>query len=211
MNRLKHYASVSPHTWRRACEAAHSKLKKYFYYEMATNDTLIATLLNPKYREGIFKQLGVSSSRAKEVIDLLAGECAQLRINDGDDDLVNNGPQSSNNLSEPDNFDLLKHLKEPLIEASYDVLQSYLQNDHPMAKGEHIINYWKRQFLCGNYPKLGKLALRYLSIPASSASVERVFSHSGRLKCSTRASLGARTIANLTCLKEWLNDESPPF
>ncbi|MBW0475835.1 hypothetical protein O181_015550 [Austropuccinia psidii MF-1] len=185
---------------------------------MTTNNTLIATILNAKYREGIFKQLGISSSCAKEVIDLLASECTQLSINEGDDTVEHNGPPSSDNLSEPDNFDLLKHLKKLPIEASYDVLQSqgnelesYLQNNHPMAKGKHIMDYWKCQILCDNYPKLGKLVLRYLSIPASSASVEHVFSHSGRLKFPTRASLGARTIAHLTCLKEWLNDESPLF
>ncbi|MBW0583303.1 hypothetical protein O181_123018 [Austropuccinia psidii MF-1] len=218
MNRIKHYASVSPHTWWHTCKAAHSKLKKYFDYKMATNDTLIATILNPKYRKEIFKQLGISSSCTKEVIDLLASKCVQLRIKKGDNDLGNNGPPSSDNLSEPDNFDLLKHLKERPIEASYDVLQSqgdelvsYLQNNHPMAKGKHIIDYWKRQILCGNYLKLGKLTLRYLRIPASSALVEHIFSHSGRLKCPTWASLGVRTIAHLTCLKEWLNDESCPF
>ncbi|MBW0488816.1 hypothetical protein O181_028531 [Austropuccinia psidii MF-1] len=185
---------------------------------MVTNNTLIATILNLKYRKGISKQLGVSYSCAKEVTDLLAGECTQSSINEGDNALGINGSPSSDNLSEPDNFDLLKHLKEPPIEASYDVLQSqgdelasYLQNNHPMPKGEHIIDYWKCQILCGNYPKVGKLALRYLSIPASSASVEHIFSHSGRLKCPTWASLGARTIAHLTCLKEWLNDESPLF
>ncbi|MBW0487953.1 hypothetical protein O181_027668 [Austropuccinia psidii MF-1] len=115
---------------------------------MATNDTLIATILNPKYHKGIFKQFGVSSSHSKEVIDLLAGEDAQLTINEGEDALGNNGSPSSDNLSELDNLDLLKHLKEPPIGASYDVLQSqgnelasYLQNNHPMGKGEHIIDY----------------------------------------------------------------------
>ncbi|MBW0481690.1 hypothetical protein O181_021405 [Austropuccinia psidii MF-1] len=154
MKRLKHYASVSPHTWQHACKAAHSKLKKYFDYKMATNDTLIATILNPNYHEGIFKQLGISSSRSKEVIDLLAGECAQLTNNEGDDALGNNGSPSSDNLSEPDNLDLLKHLKEPPIKASYDCLQSqgnelasYLQNNHPMAKGKHIIDYWKVKYI----------------------------------------------------------------
>ncbi|MBW0479058.1 hypothetical protein O181_018773 [Austropuccinia psidii MF-1] len=57
---------------------------------------------------------------------------------------------SSDNLSEPESFDLLKHLKKPPIEASYNVIQSqddeiasYLQNNHPVAKGKHIIGYWK--------------------------------------------------------------------
>ncbi|MBW0466959.1 hypothetical protein O181_006674 [Austropuccinia psidii MF-1] len=82
LNRLTHYASKSPHSWRRACEAAHAKLKKYYEYEMANNDSLIATLLNPKYREGIFKQMGVPPHRAKEVIDLLACECSTLAQNE---------------------------------------------------------------------------------------------------------------------------------
>ncbi|MBW0463203.1 hypothetical protein O181_002918 [Austropuccinia psidii MF-1] len=80
-----------------------------------------------------------------------------------------------------------------------------------MSRGEHIVDYWKRQIVTGNFPLLGKIALQYLSIPASSASVKRVFSQSGRLKCPARAGLGSRTIAHLTCLKEWLNDEQPPF
>ncbi|MBW0466960.1 hypothetical protein O181_006675 [Austropuccinia psidii MF-1] len=97
-----------------------------------------------------------------------------------------------------------------VLHSQDDEVTSYLQNTHPMTKGEHILDYWNHQIISGNFPNLGKVALRYLSIPASSASVERVFSHSGRLKCLTRASLGSRTIAHLTCLKEWLNNECPP-
>ncbi|MBW0484560.1 hypothetical protein O181_024275 [Austropuccinia psidii MF-1] len=58
LNHLTHYASKIPHSWRRACEAAHGKLKKYYNFEMANNDSLIAMLLNPKYHEGIFNQMG---------------------------------------------------------------------------------------------------------------------------------------------------------
>ncbi|MBW0534231.1 hypothetical protein O181_073946 [Austropuccinia psidii MF-1] len=72
LNRLTHYASKSPHSWRRACEAAHAKLKKYYDCEMANNNSLIAKLLNPKYCKVIFKQMGVTPHRAKEVIDILA-------------------------------------------------------------------------------------------------------------------------------------------
>ncbi|MBW0534887.1 hypothetical protein O181_074602 [Austropuccinia psidii MF-1] len=124
---------------------------------------------------------------------------------------------SADNLSKPETFDLLKHLKQPPIEATYDVLHSqddevtsYLQDTHPMTKGEHILDYWKFQIISQNFPNLGKVALRYLSTPASLASVKRVFSHSGQLKCPTRASLGSRTPAHLTCLKDWLENECPP-
>ncbi|MBW0582238.1 hypothetical protein O181_121953, partial [Austropuccinia psidii MF-1] len=199
---------------------------------------LIATLLNPKYQEGIFKKLGVPPNCEKVVIDILAGKCAQLGRMDPADHGQGDLQLSLDNLSEPDSFNLLKHLKQPPLEASYNVLQSqddkvpsYLQNNHPVAKGKHIIEYWKvvqlrwkspqaglltqnalkRQIISGNFPKLDKIVLKYLSIPASSASVERVFSHSGHLKCPTGASLGSKTISHLTCLKEWLNNEAPPF
>ncbi|MBW0528604.1 hypothetical protein O181_068319 [Austropuccinia psidii MF-1] len=80
-----------------------------------------------------------------------------------------------------------------------------------MVRGEQVVDYWKIQILNGQYPNLGRMAFEYLSIPSSSASVERVFSHSGRLRSPTRASLGSRTIAHLTCLKEWLNNDFPTF
>ncbi|MBW0500531.1 hypothetical protein O181_040246 [Austropuccinia psidii MF-1] len=61
---------------------------------------------------------------------------------------------SSDNLSEPETFDLLKHLKQPPIETMYDVLHlhddevtSYLQNTHPMTKGKHILDFWKPRVL----------------------------------------------------------------
>ncbi|MBW0506781.1 hypothetical protein O181_046496 [Austropuccinia psidii MF-1] len=161
--------------------------------------------------------MAVLPHQAKEVINILACKCSTLTQNKQSSLVRGDLKSSSDNLSNPETFDLLKHLKQPPIKVTYDALHSqddevtsYLQNTHTMTKGEHILDYWKRQIISGNFPSLGKVALRYLSIPASSASVERVFSHSGRLKCPTGASLGSRTIAHLTCLKEWLNDEFPP-
>ncbi|MBW0542288.1 hypothetical protein O181_082003 [Austropuccinia psidii MF-1] len=186
LNRLTHYASKSPHSWRQACEGAHAKLKKYYDCEMANNNSLIATLLNMKNHEGIFKQMGVTPHRAKEVIDILACECSTMAQNEQSGPVTGDQQSSSDNLSEPESFDLLKHLKQPPIEKMYDVLHShddevilYLQNTHPMTKGKHMMDFWKSQIIARNFPNLGKVALRYLSIPASLASVERVFSHSG--------------------------------
>ncbi|MBW0464617.1 hypothetical protein O181_004332 [Austropuccinia psidii MF-1] len=194
LKRLSHYAQVSPPTWHNACVAASSKLKKYYNYEMQNNDTLTATLLNPKYRKEIFK---LKAEKAKK-------------------DATLDRNSSPDYQSEPDKLDILHHLDQAPMESTLDFSHSeedevliYLQNLHPVGKGEHILEYWKRQIITGNFPTLGKIAFRYLSIPASSASVERVFSHSGKLKSPVRASLGSRTIAHLTCLKEWLNDDKP--
>ncbi|MBW0465077.1 hypothetical protein O181_004792 [Austropuccinia psidii MF-1] len=150
---------------------------------MGNNGTLIAYLFNPKYGEGIFKQLHVQINQSKEIIDVLNVEIALIiskTTSVNQSDLQGTAPQDFSNDSIGD---LLSHLNLPAIKTSYatpnsqgDELICYLQNLHPMTK------------VC----------------------VERVFSHSGRLKTPTRAALGSRTIAHLTCLKEWLNEETSP-
>ncbi|CAF1344537.1 unnamed protein product [Rotaria sordida] len=52
-----------------------------------------------------------------------------------------------------------------------------------------------------NYPTLSKLAMKILSIPATSAPVERVFSQSGFLFRQHRASMTRTTLQQLTMLK----------
>ncbi|CAM4978827.1 unnamed protein product, partial [Rotaria socialis] len=51
------------------------------------------------------------------------------------------------------------------------------------------------------YPTLSKLAMKFLSIPATSAPVERVFSQSGFLFRQHRASMTRTTLQQLTMLK----------
>ncbi|MBW0538389.1 hypothetical protein O181_078104 [Austropuccinia psidii MF-1] len=123
LNCITHYASKSPHSWRQE---------------------------NPKYHEGIFKQMGVPPHQAKEVIDILACKCSTLAQNEQSGQVTGDQKSLTDNLSKPETFDLLKHLKQPPIKATYDVLHSqddevtsYLQNTHPMTKGEHILDYWK--------------------------------------------------------------------
>ncbi|CAF4212384.1 unnamed protein product, partial [Rotaria magnacalcarata] len=51
------------------------------------------------------------------------------------------------------------------------------------------------------YPTLSKLAMKFLSIPATSAPVERVFSQSVFLFRQHRASMTRTTLQQLTMLK----------
>ncbi|MBW0491104.1 hypothetical protein O181_030819 [Austropuccinia psidii MF-1] len=76
---LEHYAQVSPHTWRHAYEAAKAKFQKYYDSEMKNDDSLIATLLNPKYHKEIFISLGVPSHHTNTIISLLSQECSPLQ------------------------------------------------------------------------------------------------------------------------------------
>ncbi|MBW0565197.1 hypothetical protein O181_104912 [Austropuccinia psidii MF-1] len=72
-------------------------------------------------------------------------------------------------------------------------LEAYLNNIHPSLEDESIMDYWKRQMVNNIFPNLGKIAHKYLAITASSASVESVFSQSGKIKSPWRGSLSSRS------------------
>jgi hypothetical protein len=61
------------------------------------------------------------------------------------------------------------------------------------------LDFWKMHE--EKYKPLAQLAKIYLGVPASSASVERIFSISGHILSSKRASMSVRLFANLVFLK----------
>lgn len=52
-----------------------------------------------------------------------------------------------------------------------------------------------------DFPRLKQVAMRMLAVPASSAPVERVFSHGGLIMCPHRSRLGEKTLSSLIFLK----------
>ena len=63
-----------------------------------------------------------------------------------------------------------------------------------------VLEWWKLN--SDEYPTLARIARDYLAIPATSASVERVFSGGTHLVTDRRGSLGEETIEALVCLGE---------
>ena len=61
------------------------------------------------------------------------------------------------------------------------------------------LNFWKTYERI--YPSLAKLAKKYLSVPASSAAVERMFSISGHIFSIKRRRLGIKYFTDLVYLK----------
>ncbi|KNZ53098.1 uncharacterized protein VP01_3343g2 [Puccinia sorghi] len=73
----------------------------------------------------------------------------------------------------------------------------------------NILSYWaSRQKPC---PTLAEMVCQYLSIPATSAASERVFSKGRRIVLWQRASLKPRSIEQLLCLKCWYQSFSSIF
>ena len=53
-----------------------------------------------------------------------------------------------------------------------------------------------------SYPKLGRLAKRYLCIPASSSASERIFSDAGNVVTASRNNLKVNNVEKLVYIKE---------
>ena len=69
------------------------------------------------------------------------------------------------------------------------------------------LSFWSEQGQVA-FPILAGVAARVLPIPATSASVEQLFSASGRIVTTARASLNNSHINELSCLHQWPVDES---
>jgi hypothetical protein len=64
------------------------------------------------------------------------------------------------------------------------------------------IEYWLQQRL--KYPNLSQLAIDVMTIPASSADCERVFSGTGRVMEPQRRKMGSELLAALICTQRWI-------
>ena len=79
-------------------------------------------------------------------------------------------------------------------------LDRYLQS--PVAiKGTDVLAWW-RGMAAESYPKLGRLAKRYLCIPASSSASERIFSDAGNVVTASRNNLKVNNVEKLVYIKE---------
>ena len=88
----------------------------------------------------------------------------------------------------------------PEIDGIQAEIKRYL-NEDIKSEGIKILQYWasrKRSF-----PQLAQMARCYLSIPATSASSERVFSKGRRVLSWQRSSLKPKSVEELLCLKDW--------
>lgn len=71
----------------------------------------------------------------------------------------------------------------------------------PTVKTKDPLAWWQNN--CRVYPMLHRMALDYLSVPATSTAVERVFSQGRQLLHFTRNRLAPSTIRAFLCLGAW--------
>jgi hypothetical protein len=66
------------------------------------------------------------------------------------------------------------------------------------------LQWWQEATQRSNYPRLSKMALDLLSIPAMSAEVERLFSSANITISDRRNRIGIDAVEAIECLKSWL-------
>ncbi|KDQ05849.1 hypothetical protein BOTBODRAFT_90081, partial [Botryobasidium botryosum FD-172 SS1] len=73
-----------------------------------------------------------------------------------------------------------------------DQLESYLQQDS--FRCQDPLAYWYEKLKAGKWPQLSRMAIDYLSVPATSVDVERAFSYGRQTVSLYRHSLSSETI-----------------
>jgi hypothetical protein len=74
----------------------------------------------------------------------------------------------------------------------------------PIAIDCSPLTWWLREEQSQRYPRLSKMAIDILSIPAMSAEPERDFSGARRTISWDRCQFGSRTIERGKCMKSWI-------
>ncbi|ODM89363.1 Zinc finger BED domain-containing protein 1 [Orchesella cincta] len=89
----------------------------------------------------------------------------------------------------------------PVKKNKLDEIEIYLGSDC-IGDTESPLVYWKRNEEV--FPVLSALAKKYLAVPATSASVERLFSVAGAIIRARRAAMKISTAERLICYREYL-------
>lgn len=113
---------------------------------------------------------------------------------------------SQNNSTPPkqSKFAFIQRLaSSPSTGEDYDEIDNYLKMQC-LDGGEEAdpLKFW--MFYEKTFPTLAKLARQYLGIPASSGSVERLFSVAGAIARSRRANLKIDTVEMALCCRQYL-------
>ncbi|MBW0501144.1 hypothetical protein O181_040859 [Austropuccinia psidii MF-1] len=145
------WASKTNPNWETAFQAAAEKLTKYIKHETENIDSIIACLNLPKGSKN-----GDTSLANKDSNRIQGTRCKSI-------------------LKRYAKLPIDKVQAHMFATRQHDEMVEYLGNNWPISPNEDIISYWKRQIISGNLPILGRIALQYLSIPDSSAAVERCY------------------------------------
>lgn len=155
-------------------------------------ELLIPTFLDLRFKT--FDFLGINRTEIfDKVVNLLEKQIAEVKVSVDDD-----------KKKEISKLSIFFGQQNNELDKSTTELEKYIQ-EKPKSKEDKFDNlqWWKENEK--NYPNLSRIAQNYLSIPASSAPVEGLFSRAGDVITKRRNSLNPDIINSLMVVKEFWN------
>ncbi|GLB45805.1 hypothetical protein LshimejAT787_3000140 [Lyophyllum shimeji] len=176
------------------------------YYELTDSSEVyrIAMILHPRHKLSYFMTAGWKQEWIDTAEELLRAEFDRSYRQEDmtDDEEVGAGLSScaTNPSSRTRNvFDNLPSLSAPSRKELRDEVDRYLSTDP--EKVDNVLLWWFEHRAV--YPCLSRMALDYLTIPATSVDVERVFSRSHLILSHVRNRLSAQSTRALLCVGNW--------
>jgi hypothetical protein len=107
---------------------------------------------------------------------------------------------NSSSSDDDDNHHYLsKYVDDPRISKKRDELSQYLKMDYRETNTNDILSFWKT--MADSLPNLAKVASQILTVPGTSASVERSFSVSGQIISERRSSISPDVVDDILFLR----------
>ncbi|QRV80504.1 hAT family dimerization protein [Ceratobasidium sp. AG-Ba] len=184
----------------KAISAGKKKLEKYFEIALKSDLTLAASILHPGMRLRYFEDRllwGDTMDRGQNLLKKLF-ESYKLESNK----VRSEPPQSSRpRLKQTLSNRLLKLATTSTSTALDDELSRFFGNVYAFQPGTNILQWWKEHE--HDFPILSRIARDYLGIPATSVSVECLFSKC-KLVMSDYRMMGIETARCLIACEHWL-------
>lgn len=156
------------------------------------NDILrISTLLDPRFKTAGF----TSTQHANEAVSCL-NELVEEAVSMNHEPLSMASSETSRPLAKKSKTDFLSDVLAKHVSRRSEITQTNNQVKHEIDSYLNLVNLPIREDIIqwwftrkDSYPNLYKLAVKFLSIPATSATSERVFSVAGNILNEKRSSL----------------------
>ncbi|TFY67078.1 hypothetical protein EVJ58_g1873 [Rhodofomes roseus] len=183
-------ASVLP-SIRAAVGLAKKTLNRYYGKTDESDTYRIAMVLHPRYKLRYFENARWQEGWINTAEELVRDEYADWRSRHA---AMMKEIKKSKNI-----FDNLPALAPPKPAKVADELVAYLASD--VEAVQDPVRWWYEHRR--TYPNLSWMAISYLTIPATSADVERIFSRGRLVLPHIRNGMSAQSIRAVLCLGDW--------
>jgi len=176
------------------CQAAYDKCMRYF--EVSSDLAVVATVMDPRFKLKYYESN--DDARYPEIVTTMVENIARKLKLDQDENITST-------VKQPDARYFVSFLQnsncDPTAQTTMQQLQVYLA-DSLADRNINPLVWWKLNACL--YPKLAEVAKVVLTIPATSAASERLFSGARLAMPWNRTRLSSSTLQAIMCLRYWL-------